>query len=122
MKTIAKCDYYYDMLYHVPFSTFLNAKHGNNPFLISTALKHASYVVFYGICLTPVLCFIDDTKDENDSASAISSENDANQDEGNKNQKEMNLLDLFSGCGAMSTGLCLGANLSGVKLVTVSHK
>ncbi|KAL1814165.1 hypothetical protein ACET3Z_024230 [Daucus carota] len=87
MKTIAKCDYYYDMLYHVPFSTFLNAKH-------------------------------DDTKDENDSASAISSENDANQDEGNKNQKEMNLLDLFSGCGAMSTGLCLGANLSGVKLVT----
>lgn len=32
----------------------------------------------------------------------------------------MSLLDLYSGCGAMSTGLCLGASLSGIKLVTVS--
>lgn len=29
------------------------------------------------------------------------------------------LLDLYAGCGGMSTGLCLGAELSGVKLVTV---
>ncbi|KAM0902259.1 hypothetical protein ACQ4PT_019423 [Festuca glaucescens] len=28
------------------------------------------------------------------------------------------LLDLYSGCGAMSTGLCLGASLSGLKLNT----
>ncbi|CAH8391149.1 unnamed protein product [Eruca vesicaria subsp. sativa] len=28
------------------------------------------------------------------------------------------LLDLYCGCGAMSTGLCMGAQLSGVKLVT----
>lgn len=33
---------------------------------------------------------------------------------------EMKLLDLYSGCGAMSTGLCLGGQLSGVNLVTVS--
>ncbi|CAA2992293.1 DNA (cytosine-5)-methyltransferase CMT3-like [Olea europaea subsp. europaea] len=33
---------------------------------------------------------------------------------------EIKLLDLYSGCGAMSTGLCLGANSCGVKLVTVS--
>lgn len=32
---------------------------------------------------------------------------------------EVTLLDLYSGCGAMSTGLCLGGNLSGVNLVTV---
>ncbi|KAL2321334.1 hypothetical protein Fmac_030303 [Flemingia macrophylla] len=31
---------------------------------------------------------------------------------------EMKLLDLYCGCGAMSTGLCLGGNLSGVNLVT----
>ncbi|KAL6982395.1 DNA (cytosine-5)-methyltransferase cmt3 [Sarracenia purpurea var. burkii] len=31
---------------------------------------------------------------------------------------EMSLLDLYSGCGAMSTGLCLGANMYGVNLVT----
>ncbi|KAK1386475.1 Chromomethylase [Heracleum sosnowskyi] len=85
--TLAHCDYYYDMLYHVPFSTFLNSYH-------------------------------DVTEEENQSDSTISSESVVPQDEGLMNPKEMKLLDLFSGCGAMSTGLCLGANLSGVKLVT----
>ena len=33
---------------------------------------------------------------------------------------EMKLLDLYCGCRAMSTGLCLGGNLSGMNLVTVS--
>lgn len=31
------------------------------------------------------------------------------------------VLDLYSGCGAMSTGLCLGAQLCGQRLVTVSQ-
>ncbi|KAJ0968004.1 hypothetical protein J5N97_024921 [Dioscorea zingiberensis] len=31
---------------------------------------------------------------------------------------ELTLLDLYSGCGGMSTGLCLGAQLSGLNLVT----
>ncbi|CAI8606881.1 unnamed protein product [Vicia faba] len=30
---------------------------------------------------------------------------------------ELTLLDLYSGCGGMSTGLCLGAKLSSVSLV-----
>lgn len=33
---------------------------------------------------------------------------------------ELALLDIYSGCGGMSTGLCLGAKLSGVDLVTVT--
>ncbi|KAK9935518.1 hypothetical protein M0R45_022619 [Rubus argutus] len=33
-------------------------------------------------------------------------------------KEEVKLLDLYSGCGGMSTGLCLGANLSNVNLVT----
>ncbi|XP_042490535.1 DNA (cytosine-5)-methyltransferase CMT2-like [Macadamia integrifolia] len=33
-------------------------------------------------------------------------------------KSELTLLDLYSGCGGMSTGLCLGAKLSGVNLVT----
>ena len=33
---------------------------------------------------------------------------------------EVTLLDLYSSCGAMSTGLCLGANLFNLHLVTVS--
>lgn len=32
---------------------------------------------------------------------------------------ELALLDLFCGCGGMSTGLCFGAKLSCVNLVTV---
>lgn len=32
---------------------------------------------------------------------------------------ELALLDLYSGCGAMSTGLCMGARLTGANLVSV---
>ena len=32
---------------------------------------------------------------------------------------ELALLDLYSGCGGMSTGLCVGSKLSCVNLVTV---
>lgn len=34
---------------------------------------------------------------------------------------ELALLDLYSGCGGMSTGLCLGAKTSPVNLITVIH-
>lgn len=34
-------------------------------------------------------------------------------------KQELALLDLYSGCGGMSTGLCLGAKLASVNLVTV---
>ncbi|KAH7839239.1 hypothetical protein Vadar_001575 [Vaccinium darrowii] len=33
---------------------------------------------------------------------------------------EMTLLDLYCGCGAMLTSLCLGANTGGVNLCTIS--
>lgn len=35
-------------------------------------------------------------------------------------EPELKLLDLYSGCGAMSTGLCQGGILSGSNIVTVS--
>lgn len=38
-----------------------------------------------------------------------------------EDKKEFYLLDLYCGCGAMSTGMCLGMNLAGVNLVTVRH-
>lgn len=34
---------------------------------------------------------------------------------------ELTLLDLYCGCGGMSTGLCLGAQASNVNLVTVCN-
>ena len=37
------------------------------------------------------------------------------------NKAELALLDLYSGCGAMSTGLCFGAKFAGADLVTVIY-
>ncbi|KAI3499154.1 hypothetical protein L1887_34947 [Cichorium endivia] len=85
-------DYYYDMSYLVPYSTYQN--------------------------LPP-----DAEGDGNESDSTISSESEngvANEESQIQNNKtsEMRMLDLYSGCGAMSTGLCLGANMANVNLVT----
>ncbi|KAL8248377.1 hypothetical protein R6Q59_005245 [Mikania micrantha] len=86
-------NYYYDMSYLVPFSTFQN--------------------------LPP-----DNEVDGNESDSTISSESDSNVAVAKvmkiKDDKRsvMRMLDLYSGCGAMSTGLCLGANIANVNLVT----
>ncbi|XP_024988363.1 DNA (cytosine-5)-methyltransferase CMT3-like [Cynara cardunculus var. scolymus] len=90
---LADGDYYYDMSYLVPYSTYQN--------------------------LPP-----DNDGDGNESDSTISSESDVNgvvsevpQVQDGK-RSEMRMLDLYSGCGAMSTGLCLGANMGDVNLVT----
>ncbi|PWA53876.1 DNA (cytosine-5)-methyltransferase 3 [Artemisia annua] len=74
-------DYYYDMLYLVPYSTYQS--------------------------LPP--------EDAVESDSTISVDCAGN--EGCK-KSELRMLDLYSGCGAMSTGLCLGANMADVNLVT----
>ncbi|KAI7739921.1 hypothetical protein M8C21_029323, partial [Ambrosia artemisiifolia] len=87
-------DYYYDMSYLVPFSTYQNLPPGDNE------------------------------ADGNESDSTISSESDSNvavtkvPKLKKDNKPVMRMLDLYSGCGAMSTGLCLGANMADVNLVT----
>ncbi|CAJ1930608.1 unnamed protein product [Sphenostylis stenocarpa] len=99
-RKIPSCDYYYDMQYTLPYLTFSN--------------------------------FVNETaKGESDTLSTISSESGSsgclngaklsNRKPVKKNSSdssEWTLLDLYSGCGAMSTGLCLGASLAGVKLIT----
>ncbi|KAL4584452.1 hypothetical protein LXL04_009054 [Taraxacum kok-saghyz] len=66
--------------------------------------------------------------DGNESDFTISSEFDVNatvnEDSTIQNNKisEMRMLDLYSGCGAMSTGLCLGANMANLNLVTVRNE
>ncbi|XP_043693365.1 DNA (cytosine-5)-methyltransferase 1-like [Telopea speciosissima] len=87
-RTLPPCDFYYDMSYSMAYSTFAN---------ISTENSKASTETSSTISTDTSL---DGTTDEC------------------KSDAEMTLLDLYSGCGAMSTGLCLGANLSGVNLVT----
>ncbi|CAN8273538.1 unnamed protein product [Cochlearia groenlandica] len=92
------CDYYCDMKYLLPYTTF-EALRPN--------IKMAST-----------------------ESSTISIENDVNgeaatltdDEEGSRVTREQRtdatLLDLYCGCGAMSTGLCMGAYLSGLNLVT----
>lgn len=57
--------------------------------------------------------------DVNEGGAAISENQEGSQE--TRVQRETTLLDLYSGCGAMSTGLCMGAQLSGLNLVTVRH-
>ncbi|KAL1356570.1 hypothetical protein HN51_008568 [Arachis hypogaea] len=97
-RTIPPCDYYCDTLYLLPYSTFVNL---------------------------PAEC-----RESGSETSTISSDIDVNgrsevnsehvegvNHEVNK-EPELRVLDLYSGCGAMSTGLCLGGILSGLNLVT----
>ncbi|KAK6141287.1 hypothetical protein DH2020_024971 [Rehmannia glutinosa] len=71
--------------------------------------------------LLPYSSFVSLPSDTSDTGSTISSDADASiagSPELDCHKGEIRLLDLYSGCGAMSTGLCLGANSGGVKLVT----
>ncbi|KAJ3692339.1 hypothetical protein LUZ60_012689 [Juncus effusus] len=94
-KSIPECDLYYDMSYDVTYSSFAN--------------------------LPPMKK--DEEKNEADSSasssSIISSESNSNNKKGDAGKKTLSLLDLYSGCGGMSTGLCLGSALAGVDLQTL---
>ncbi|XP_078152776.1 DNA (cytosine-5)-methyltransferase CMT3-like [Carex rostrata] len=92
-KTIPNCDYYYDMSYAIDYSTFEN--------------------------LSPEIDMFKEGL-----TSIVSSEESASNKEKvdpeplSLEKKSLHLLDLYSGCGGMSTGLCLGAALSGINLET----
>ncbi|KAH9299402.1 hypothetical protein KI387_031084, partial [Taxus chinensis] len=103
LESIPPCNYYYDMAYDYAYSTFKS-----------------------------ILDVSADTKPTgNDSSSTMSTKNAPNQlslepisninsEKGRSAivDSELSLLDLYSGSGAMSTGLCMGTTLSGVTLVT----
>ncbi|RWR87147.1 DNA cytosine-5-methyltransferase 1-like protein [Cinnamomum micranthum f. kanehirae] len=91
-KTIPRCDFYYDMSYSPEYSTFANLPTENTRASSETSSSISSELVTDGA--------------ENSSSDHVSE------------KSEMKLLDLYSGCGAMSTGLCHGANIAGVNLVT----
>ncbi|KAI9195148.1 hypothetical protein LWI28_012209 [Acer negundo] len=59
---------------------------------------------------------------DSETSSTISTEDDMNGSKVELHKSELTLLDLYSGCGAMSTGLCLGANISGSNLITVRNE
>ncbi|KAJ6702636.1 CYTOSINE-SPECIFIC METHYLTRANSFERASE [Salix koriyanagi] len=94
-KTL-NCDFYCDMLYLLPYSTFVKLPSENN----TTAPESSS------------------TISSDIDAAGVKYECDEVSETSGRRKSEVALLDLYSGCGAMSTGLCLGANLSGLNLVT----
>ncbi|GAB2276959.1 DNA (cytosine-5)-methyltransferase cmt3 [Dionaea muscipula] len=96
-ESIAECNYYCDMLYLLPYSTFICLPSEND-----TAGSE---------CVSTV-------SSEAESEAAMNDSKPVTNEGTEVHESEMTLLDLYSGCGAMSTGLCLGANLYGVNLVT----
>ncbi|CAM0872582.1 unnamed protein product [Alopecurus aequalis] len=91
-KSIPSSHYYYDMKYSLDYSTFSTLEMGD---------MHAKL-----------------------QSSHVSSTNMKKVDFSKKqkcsvpNKKDLSLLDLYCGCGGMSTGLCLGAHGGDVNLVT----
>ncbi|XP_051137815.1 DNA (cytosine-5)-methyltransferase CMT3-like [Andrographis paniculata] len=89
--------FYYDMEYCVDYSTFRTLKpetsSESDPHSLSS--KHPDEKP---LTMTPL-------------AANLQSNNESS-------KPELALLDIYSGCGGMSTGLCAGAKLSGINLVT----
>ncbi|KAH7849098.1 hypothetical protein Vadar_012913 [Vaccinium darrowii] len=98
LVAISDCDYYCDTKYLVPYSSFVNLSLENvaSGSGSDSTLPSDSEVAAGG-----------GTKNDSEE---ISKHNEIT-------KVEMTLLDLYCGCGAMSTGLCLGANMGGVNLV-----
>ncbi|XP_048425983.1 DNA (cytosine-5)-methyltransferase CMT3 isoform X2 [Pyrus x bretschneideri] len=93
-KSIPVCNYYCDTKYLLPYSTFVNLPTEN----MQSGSDDSTISVEDDVCLD--------------------SEVDSKLSNGLCAKSEVRLLDLYSGCGAMSTGLCLGAHLANVNLVT----
>lgn len=97
LKADQSTDFYYDMEYCVEYSTFRNLLTDNS--VLRRAISSLNYTdTFRTTASTPSL--------EEDLSNCRSQKSD------------FALLDLYAGCGGMSTGLCLGAELSSVKIVT----
>ncbi|KAG6417187.1 hypothetical protein SASPL_119338 [Salvia splendens] len=90
-KLMSTCDYYYDKIYLLPYTSFVSLPSE------STTNSNES-----------------DSTISGDDANSVTSVFSELEGQGG----ERTLLDMYSGCGGMSTGLCLGANSCGVKLVT----
>ncbi|XP_010243384.1 PREDICTED: DNA (cytosine-5)-methyltransferase 1-like isoform X2 [Nelumbo nucifera] len=96
----SSCDLYYDMSYSPTYSTFANLSIESTRAGSETSSTISSEVSFDGA--------EGECKPVSEKSSSISL----------PTKPEIALLDLYSGCGAMSTGLCLGAAISGINLVT----
>lgn len=97
LKSIPPCDYYYDMKYNIDYSTFSTIKDD---------------VDSDNCCMS--------TSPNKEEIHSNGSKININGTINNLKPKklELSLLDMYSGCGGMSTGLSYGAKASGVDLST----
>ncbi|KAK7386807.1 hypothetical protein VNO78_27143 [Psophocarpus tetragonolobus] len=95
LASISPSDFYYDMEYCVDYSTFRNLPIDNHVKTIE---------------LSPPAVLESLSTDASTVTKSLSCSE--------SYKKELALLDLYSGCGGMSTGLCLGAKTASVNLVT----
>ncbi|KAH7576431.1 hypothetical protein JRO89_XS01G0063400 [Xanthoceras sorbifolium] len=95
-NSITNSGFYFDMEYCVEYSTFRTLPSDNSLEIHDLLLPHS-------------------IKNVPTAATAHSLQNMHNSE---TYKAELVLLDLYSGCGGMSTGLCLGAKLSCINLVT----
>ncbi|XP_057820390.2 DNA (cytosine-5)-methyltransferase CMT3 isoform X1 [Cryptomeria japonica] len=98
-ESIPPCNYYYDMGYDYAFSTFKSLLDDTEP---ASSDSTSTTSINNGPNL--LIDKVSDISSGKGRSVVVNS--------------ELSLLDLYCGCGAMSTGLCMGTNLSGVKLIT----
>ncbi|KAL3500066.1 hypothetical protein ACH5RR_039159, partial [Cinchona calisaya] len=94
--TLPLADFYYDMEYNVNYSTFRNLQTDNSNEIDESHSLQPVEPFHAPIAATPLEVF--------SGAGSLKS--------------ELALLDLYSGCGGMSTGLGIGAKLSSTNIVT----
>uniref|UniRef100_A0ACD6AC54 Uncharacterized protein n=1 Tax=Avena sativa TaxID=4498 RepID=A0ACD6AC54_AVESA len=121
---------------HLPKRVFLSDERNDNPLdcIVSKvkivqvdpkldpevkASLAADTDLYYDMSYTTAYSTFANITDDINGSSGISSDFDS---EANASMPTAALLDLYSGCGGMSTGLCLGAALAGLKLETVRNE
>ncbi|ONK68287.1 uncharacterized protein A4U43_C05F9680 [Asparagus officinalis] len=98
-KSIPSCYFYYDMSYSVDYSTFQTMEINNS--VEKSDLSSSSCSGTDHVNVSKIEMYRKEVYSKCEYKST-----------------ELSLLDLYSGCGGMSTGLCLGAQIAGAKLVT----
>ncbi|MCO5567288.1 hypothetical protein L7F22_020978 [Adiantum nelumboides] len=98
-KPVPPCDFYYNMGYDIAFSRFYNL-----PPELDAGTDGSDITNCNDTSVGPASSSQSEIRSDNNEATS-------------GNSKEYTLLDLYSGCGGMSTGLSMGAALSSVKLV-----
>ncbi|KAL2622269.1 hypothetical protein R1flu_002474 [Riccia fluitans] len=97
---VPRCDYYYDMGYNAAYSTF---------YVLPEEFPRDS---------SEDVSTVETSEETSSRREGEKTKTATRSDDQPENLPEFSLLDLYSGCGAMSTGLCSGCGLANANLVS----